>query len=232
FFLVQTPMPTVGDLLSELMRAAHGPEVVSRLDLLGRVPSRLRQGVRQTLGGMPFSSELDRIASKALGVPLSTLGYVGNRARFDDSGARAALDGSGISCPPLPEYIDNLWRYWEIHMNLAVDFPHQLLPRVRGKVIVITGASSGIGFTAAKKLGKAGATVCLVARTREKLEEARDIIQEMGGNAWVYPCDLSDGKAIDACAEAILADHGQVDVLVNNAGHSIRRSVYESLGRF
>lgn len=232
FFLLQTPMPTVGDLLAALVRAAHGPDMVARTGLLQKIPGSLRLGVRRTVAGIPFSDKLDRLASRTLGVPLSTLGYAGNRARFDDSRARAALEGSGIECPKIEDYAENLWRYWEAHMDFDVKVPRRLLPRAKGKVVVVTGASSGIGFSAARKLGKVGAKVCLVARTREKLEETQQVIRELGGQAWIYPCDLSDMEAIDACAEAILADHGHVDVLVNNAGHSIRRSVYESLGRF
>lgn len=232
FSLLQTPMHTVGVLLAALMRAAHGPDRVARMSILQKIPGSLRRGVRRTVAGIPFTYEFDRLASRALGVPLSTLGYVGNRARFDDSQARAALEGSGIECPKIEDYAGNLWRYWEAHMDFDVKVPPRLVPRAEGKVIVVTGASSGIGFSAARKLGKAGAKVCLMARTREKLEETQHIIRDMGGQAWIYPCDLSDMEAIDACAEAILADNGHVEVLINNAGHSIRRSVYESLGRF
>jgi NAD(P)-dependent dehydrogenase (short-subunit alcohol dehydrogenase family) len=110
--------------------------------------------------------------------------------------------------------------------------PASLSRNLAGKVVVITGASSGIGFTTAKKLAAAGAKVILVARTPEKLEETRQIIENAGGEAYCYPCDLNDLNAIDQMAEEILHDFGQVDVLVNNAGRSIRRAVEESYDRF
>jgi NAD(P)-dependent dehydrogenase (short-subunit alcohol dehydrogenase family) len=103
---------------------------------------------------------------------------------------------------------------------------------VRGRVVLVTGASSGIGRAAADKIADAGGIVLLVSRTREKLEEVQSQIEEGGGTAHVHPCDLSDIEDIDRMADEVLAEHGQVDVLVNNAGKSIRRSVALSYDRF
>ncbi|MHA3055554.1 SDR family NAD(P)-dependent oxidoreductase [Acinetobacter sp. ANC 4633] len=104
--------------------------------------------------------------------------------------------------------------------------------KVHGKIALVTGASSGIGMTVAKKLASAGAHVLLVARTEEKLVEVKTEIEESGGQASVYPCDLNDMEAIDAVAKQILADVDHIDILINNAGRSIRRAVHESLDRF
>jgi NAD(P)-dependent dehydrogenase (short-subunit alcohol dehydrogenase family) len=103
---------------------------------------------------------------------------------------------------------------------------------VRGKVVMVTGASSGIGRSAALKIADAGGIVLLVARTPEKLDATRETIEAGGGVAYSYPCDLSDIEAIDRMADEVLAEHGHVDVLVNNAGRSIRRSVALSYDRF
>jgi short-subunit dehydrogenase len=103
---------------------------------------------------------------------------------------------------------------------------------VRGRNVMITGASSGIGRTAALKVGAAGGHLLLVARTREKLEETRLEIEELGGSASVHPCDLSDMDDIDRMAAEVLEEHHTVEVLVNNAGRSIRRSVRRSYERF
>jgi short-subunit dehydrogenase len=103
---------------------------------------------------------------------------------------------------------------------------------VKGRTVLITGASSGIGKSAALELGEAGGTVLLVARTREKLDEAADEVEQLGGSAHVHPCDLSDPDDVDRMAGEVLDQHGQVDVLVNNAGKSIRRSVDRSYDRF
>jgi short-subunit dehydrogenase len=102
---------------------------------------------------------------------------------------------------------------------------------VDGLTIVITGASSGIGEEAARQLAAAGATVCLVARRRAELSRVRAEIRAAGGKAAIYVADLSDGASVDACCAALLAKHERIDVLVNNAGRSIRRLLRESVGR-
>ena len=102
---------------------------------------------------------------------------------------------------------------------------------VRGRVIMVTGASSGIGKSAAVKIADAGGTVLLVARTPEKLELTREQILAGGGIAYIHQCDLSDFDDIDRMAEEVLEQHGHVDVLVNNAGRSIRRSIALSYDR-
>src|SRR5581483_10468736 len=89
---------------------------------------------------------------------------------------------------------------------------------VKGRTILITGASSGIGRAAALKLGEAGGTVLLVARTREKLEEVADEIKQVGGTAYVHPADLTDVDDIDRMADEVLREHGVVEILINNAG--------------
>ena len=103
---------------------------------------------------------------------------------------------------------------------------------VKGRTILITGASSGIGEAAALELGQAGAPLLLVARTREKLEAVADQIEEAGGTAYVHPCDLSEARRHRPDGRRGARDHGQVDILVNNAGKSIRRSVNRSYDRF
>lgn len=103
---------------------------------------------------------------------------------------------------------------------------------MQGKTIVITGASSGIGEAAAKALAREGAHICLVARREEELARVKATIEADGGSASIYPTDLSDLNAIDACCAAILKDHKRLDVLINNAGRSIRRTIKESLDRF
>lgn len=108
----------------------------------------------------------------------------------------------------------------------------QLAHAVAGKKVLVTGASFGLGAATAKLLGRAGATVLLAARTVERLEEVAQEITATGGAAYVYPCDLADPVAAEALAGTLLAEHGHVDVVVNNAGKSIRRSVDTQYDRF
>ncbi|TCB65471.1 SDR family NAD(P)-dependent oxidoreductase [Acinetobacter sp. ANC 4178] len=104
--------------------------------------------------------------------------------------------------------------------------------RINGKTVLITGASSGIGLTTAHRLADAGAHVLLVSRTKETLDEVKAEIEAKGGKASVFPCDLNDMEAIDAVSKDILASVEHIDILINNAGRSIRRAVHESLDRF
>jgi NAD(P)-dependent dehydrogenase (short-subunit alcohol dehydrogenase family) len=102
---------------------------------------------------------------------------------------------------------------------------------VGGRVVLVTGASSGIGRATAVRLAGAGATVLLVSRTAAALEEVREEIARTGAIAQAHACDLSDSAAVDALVRDVLEQYGHVDVLVNNAGHSIRRSIADSVDR-
>jgi NAD(P)-dependent dehydrogenase (short-subunit alcohol dehydrogenase family) len=102
---------------------------------------------------------------------------------------------------------------------------------VRGRKVMVTGASSGIGKAAALKVAEAGGIALLVARTPEKLEATREQIEAAGGIAHIHRCDLADFDDIERMAEEVLEQHGHVDILVNNAGRSIRRSIALSYDR-
>jgi short-subunit dehydrogenase len=103
---------------------------------------------------------------------------------------------------------------------------------VKGRIVLITGASSGIGESTAIQLGRAGGNVLLVARTQGKLEAVAEQVQAHGGTAYVHTCDLSNPDDVDRMAKEVLAQHIHVDILINNAGKSIRRSVNRSYERF
>ena len=228
FCLVQNPAPSVGDFMQIMLTAAHGPDFAKNFDLPDiKVPNKAKE-----LFNKFAVSDLATTISNTLGAPISTLTYAFNKFEFDDKNTRQALKDSGISCPRLEDYADKLWDYWEWNLDSSAFMSGKELNVVKGKIALITGASSGIGLTVAKKLGKAGAHVLLVARGVEKLEQTAEMIRKVGGTATIYPCDLADLKAIDEMADQILADHGHVDILVNNAGRSIRRAVIESLDRF
>lgn len=114
------------------------------------------------------------------------------------------------------------------HRDLRAD----LRRVVADSTAVVTGASSGIGEATAVMLGAAGAGTVLVARSTERLEALRSEIEASGGRACPHPADLSDIAAVEQLVESIRTCHGDVDVLVNNAGHSIRRSIALSYNRF
>jgi NAD(P)-dependent dehydrogenase (short-subunit alcohol dehydrogenase family) len=101
-----------------------------------------------------------------------------------------------------------------------------------GRVVLVTGASSGIGEHTAYAAARAGARLLLVARRADELERVAEAVRGLGAEASTYTCDLTDGHAIDALVVQVLAEHGHVDHLVNNAGRSIRRSLAASADRF
>ncbi len=103
---------------------------------------------------------------------------------------------------------------------------------LRGKRILLTGASSGIGEAAAAKFARRGATVVVVARRQELLDELVDRITADGGEARAHACDLSDLDAVDDLVANVEQDLGGIDILINNAGKSIRRPLAESLERW
>jgi NAD(P)-dependent dehydrogenase (short-subunit alcohol dehydrogenase family) len=103
---------------------------------------------------------------------------------------------------------------------------------VSGKTILITGASFGIGEATSYKLAAAGAKLLLVALPEDKLFEVAASITKAGGEAHTYPVDLTDLDAVAAMATKLLNEHGTIDIIVNNAGRSIRRLISDSYDRF
>src|SRR5690606_21713955 len=152
----------------------------------------------------------------------SVLSYINYPTKFDSSQAQAALEGTGIAVPPLETYAGKLWDYWARHLDPELFKDRSLSGAIGGRVVMITGASSGIGKETASKAAAAGATGLLVARSADKLAELREQIERDGGLAHIHQCDLTSREDIGRMTAEVLAEHGRVDVLVNNAGRSIR----------
>jgi NAD(P)-dependent dehydrogenase (short-subunit alcohol dehydrogenase family) len=230
FHLTDPNPKTAGEVINLFARVADAPRAALRLntDVTDPATSLLRTGLR-------FFPPAKRAASAALsqlGIPAGVLNYVNYPTSFDSSDAQAELEGSGIEVPPLESYADRVWDYWERNLDPDLFRDRSLSGAVRGKVVLITGASSGIGRATAVKVADAGGTVLLVARSVDKLEETKAEIEAAGGVAHIHRCDMSDIEDIERMAEEVLAYHGRVDILVNNAGRSIRRSVELSYDRF
>jgi len=172
------------------------------------------------------------LIEQAVGIPLRGLEYFNNPTTFDCKQTLRALAGSGIHVPPLESYARCLWVYWEHSLHADTTHARSLERVVHGEHILISGASSGIGRATALKLGAAGAHVILVARNAEHLEEVRSLIQRGGGSASVFAADLTDAKSADQLCRDVLKRFGAIDVLINNAGRSIRRSLRLSHDRF
>ncbi len=230
FHLTDPNPKTAGEAINLFARVADAPQAALRLDsdLTDPATNLVRSGLRL----FPPAKRAASAALGRLGIPAGVLNYVNYPTSFDSSQARAALEGSGIEVPPLETYADRVWDYWERNLDPDLFKDRTLSAAVRGKVVLITGASSGIGKAAAVKVADAGATVLLVARSIDKLEETKAEIEAAGGVAHIHRCDMADTEDIERMADEVLAYHGRVDILVNNAGRSIRRSVGLSYDRF
>jgi NAD(P)-dependent dehydrogenase (short-subunit alcohol dehydrogenase family) len=230
FHLVNPEPMTVGETLNEFAKAAHAPQFAMRVDqnLTNAVPKQVRAGLK----ALPMVKRIRNQLYHDIGVPPAAMENRDFRAKFDARDSQRALSGTGIAVPPLSTYAPLLWDYWERNLDPDLFRDRSLASVIKGKRVLITGASSGIGLETALKVGEAGGEVLLVSRTREKLEEVAKQVEEAGGIAHVHPADLSDLEDIDRLAAEVLEQHGGVDVLVNNAGRSIRRSVERSYDRF
>src|SRR5690242_994542 len=109
--------------------------------------------------------------------------------------------------------------------------PERLRAAVSGKTVLVTGASYGLGHATAIKLAAAGATVLAVARSADELNKLAESITARGEHAVALPADLTDGAAVASLAERILEAHGPPDIVVSNAGKSIRRPLDQQYGR-
>jgi NAD(P)-dependent dehydrogenase (short-subunit alcohol dehydrogenase family) len=230
FHLTSPKSQRSGEVLNTFARAAHAPHLAMRIDK--RLTDALPKGVVSLMMGLPALKNVRRTMLADLGLPEEVLAHVGFTAQFDTRDTERALEGSGIAVPPLESYADRLWDYWERNLDPDLFRDRSFEGAVNGRTVVITGASSGIGRAAAKKIARAGGIPILVARSIDKLEETKAEIEAEGGTASVYSADLSDMDAIDDLVKRVLADHVAVDVLVNNAGRSIRRSMTLSQDRF
>ncbi len=134
--------------------------------------------------------------------------------------------------PEIMPYFKRAKDHWTWNTKSIFKSRSALEERVNNKVILLTGASSGIGAQVAHRLAFAGATVLLVARSKDTLEELAEDIRDQGGNAFAYPTNLADGDDCDRVCKLVTEEHGGVDILINNAGRSIRRSVKFSFDRF
>ncbi|HYC21832.1 MAG TPA: SDR family oxidoreductase [Candidatus Bathyarchaeia archaeon] len=231
FHLVDRNAHRAGEALNIFCRAAGAPE----LRLLGvrEIGDLLPGPIRSLLPALPNVPAAGRLWEgmlEDLGVPPSVLAYMSNPTIFDSQQLDRALAGSGISCPPLESYADKLWAYWEQHLAPVSGARHGR--SLRGKTIAVTGAASGIGRELAKEIAGRGGVVLLLDRAAEALDALAVEIRAAGGRCHGYAIDLRDFSAVDRVIGEILDEHGGVDALVNNAGHSIRRSIELAQSRF
>ncbi len=239
FHLVNPEPQSTVEMINTFCGAAGAPRFATPIDRnvtagpMAMLPRRLRPSsiVSGLMKVGPVTALLDQTIGR-LGIPAEVLAHTGFRPVFESRVTEKALAGSGIAVPDLESYARTLWAYWEEHLDTSTGRDPKTRAALKGKHVVITGASSGIGQVTALKVAQAGGIPVLVARGKDKLEETKSMIELRGGTAHVMPCDLSDLEAIDRLCEQITIELPTVDFVINNAGRSIRRSLRLSTDRF
>jgi len=230
-FHLTDPAPRrIGEVLNIFARAGHAPEMTMRLDarMFAFVPSM----VKQALAGLPPVKRFTNVVLRDLGIPAEAIKMVNYPTRFDAREAERALRATHIRVPDLQTYAWRLWDYWERHLDPDLFVDHSLSGKVKGRTVLVTGGSSGIGKAAALKIAAAGARVLICARNEAELAVTQSEISEAGGICHSYIADLSEEKSCAELVQRIVDEHGGVDILINNAGRSIRRSIALSYDRF
>ncbi|HYU85580.1 MAG TPA: SDR family oxidoreductase [Kribbellaceae bacterium] len=232
FHLVSPRPQPLLEVYNAFATAAGAPRAVAVPGPLGAPAKRLGDLASGLLARVPGATAVRDAVLHEIGFPPEAVEHAAFNAVFDSTATREALEGSGIAVPELSSYAAVLYAFWRDHLD-----PNQARrPRpggeLSGRTVLITGASSGIGRATALKVAARDGIPLLVARRADELELVRDEIVAQGYNAFVYTCDITDGDAVDALVKQLVAEHGGVDMLVNNAGRSIRRSVKLSYDRF
>ncbi len=230
FHLVDPVGYRVGDVLDIFSRAAHAPRMNLFINaaLLGFIPKSVKKG----LMAVAPVRRVRAAVMKDLGLPEDILTFVNYPTRFDSRDAQALLKGSGIECPNLKDYAWRLWDYWERHLDPDLHIDRSLRGTVGGKVVLVTGGSSGIGLAAAHKFAEAGAITIICGRDQDKLDEACKEAKAKGYAFVAYQADIADMADCDRFVKVLIENHGGVDFLINNAGRSIRRAIESSYDRF
>ncbi|MDG3008914.1 SDR family oxidoreductase [Rhodococcus sp. D2-41] len=224
FHLVNPRPQSMREIYGALADAAGAPRA------LGSIPGALAApAVRATT--RPRLRPARRLVLGQVGIPDEVVDHLTFPTVFSSAQTERELAGTGIAVPTFASYARRLWEYWaaELDPNRARR-PDPAGPLV-GRIVLITGASSGIGRASALAVAERGATVLLLARRTAELDEAVAQIRERGGSAHGYTCDVTDQESVDTAVKSVLDEHGHVDFLVNNAGRSIRRSVGASTDR-
>jgi NAD(P)-dependent dehydrogenase (short-subunit alcohol dehydrogenase family) len=230
-FHLTDPAPRrIGEVLNIFARAGHAPEMAMRLD--ARMFAFVPATIKQALASLPPVRRFTGMLLRDLGIPAQVMTLINYPTLFDSREAERALKGTKIRVPNIDDYAWRLWDYWERHLDPDLFVDRSLAGKVRGKRVLITGGSSGIGRAVAVKVAGAGANVLICARGEEELAAARKEIADAGGTCHVYVADLSVQKECDELIGKVLAEHKGVDILINNAGRSIRRAIASSYDRF
>lgn len=249
FHLVDKQDHRVSELMDIFSQAAHGPKLKFAISsaMLKAVPASVSQSLLQ----LEPLRRVREAVMQDLGLSEQIFTFLNWPTRYDRRDLDRVLQGSHIECPPLKSYAWVLWDYWERHLDPALLVDHSLAGAVKGRVVLITGGSSGIGLASACRFAQAGAITVICARDKAQLAAAvkhikasvkADVEAPEGGKAkrktqprpqvFAYSADIASEADCQTLVQTLQDKHGGVDLLINNAGRSIRRAIESSFERF
>ncbi len=233
FHLTDPHAPTMTKAIKLILKAADGP----RIQLIFST-----SWAKAYLGLLGQASNLKSIELlrngllNSLNIPLQIFDAMMPDVRFGAGETTRLLQKRNVVLQSFDTYVDKLWDYYNRHLDPERNKEERSKLEFQGKVVVITGGSEGIGFASAKRCVSYGAKVILVARNLDKLNrsllELKPIAEKNGGSVKARSCNISNLDEGDELVAYILKQYGYVDILFNNAGLSIRRSISKSLERF
>ncbi|MGL4304593.1 MAG: SDR family oxidoreductase [Mycobacteriaceae bacterium] len=224
-FHLTNPRPQpIRELYQELGKVAGAPRAVAS------VPRRISRPAFNNLS-KGRTKIFRNLILKQMGIPPAVFDNMTFPSTFSSEKTQEALRRSGIIAPELSSYAEKIWSYWAENLDPDRAYRRSKKEGLAGSHVLITGASSGIGRSAALAVAQRGATVFLLARSADELHMVVEEIRAQGGSAFAFPCDITDTESVNHTVKKILGEHRHVDYLVNNAGRSIRRSVSASTDR-
>jgi NAD(P)-dependent dehydrogenase (short-subunit alcohol dehydrogenase family) len=233
FHLTDPNAPTLTEASEMMLNAAGGPKV--QFTFSTRMVNAYLGLIKQAANLKGVEMVKDGLLS-SLNVPLGVLDAMLLNVRFGAGETTQLLRKKGVDLLPFESYVETLWDYYNRHLDPDKTKEERSDAAFRGKIVLITGGSEGIGFASAKRCVSYGAKVIIAARNQNKLDKARfklePIAKENGGSVEAVTCNVSDLEECDNLVAYILNQYGYVDILFSNAGLSIRRSISKAIDRF
>lgn len=244
FHLTDPNSPDMLRTFKAVLRSADGPRIKLEIPtgLGGNRGTKKKSSAGGLIGMLAMARQLKGIkliqnsALNRLEIPESVFEAMMPSTGFGAEATLALLDKQNVRPPAFRSYVDNLWDYYNRHLDPAKSREPKSRKAFAGKTVVITGGSSGIGLASAERALRYGANVILIARDEGRLSDSVSSLlpfaTENGVTLEAMSCDLSRLEDCDALVARILNQYGSVDILFNNAGRSIRRSIDKSQDRF
>ena len=231
-FHIADPDPlTLPQVYNTLAPLAGAPRMSGTLGAGKRKGSGMLGNVRQMFSSLGAATFLREQLLSDYNIPAAISAAKNTNVSYATTNLESVMSRAEIRCPKPEKYLPALWFYWAQHLDPDRDEKLRWERTFGGKTVLITGASSGVGEAMARMCAECGARVVLLARREELLQDIVSQIESAGGKADYFVADLSDLDAIGQLVEDVVARHGHIDVLVNNAARSIRRPIAGSYDR-